>query len=206
MNHHQENFARHLPEKPGTVQILIPLEPPRETPTSLAHVASWYGQIMHGDFLPLGLGVWGADETTRIHAIQIGNASNVISSYGAVPASWFSTQRTMAELKELSDRGELVPNGVLPKQLHEMDVAHLGNTLTIDVSGPITAACFFGLGRTGNVPTPYGIDVSETNDGRWQSTITRHGLLRDEQIGRITAPTAEIAAQLAPSLLPARGY
>lgn len=197
MNHHQENVARHL--EPGVRQKLLPFDPPFSDGDGRKTLVT---RVLSGDFLPLGLCLWGVDDRTRITRVMVGNQENLMEGYGEIPASWFSSDKSFEELKALSEEGQLLPTGVLPKRLHRMDVAHLGNTLTVQIHGAVESGCFFGLSRDGSAPPSQAIRV-EKNDrnGDWTAIAVRRGLLADEEIGRATAPSLESASTLIGSLL-----
>jgi len=97
-------------------------------------------QVLHQDFLPLGLYVQGATSDTKILRIHCGNWR--VDGDSSIPALYFSTHKTLLELERLAELGEIAP---LPWQRFEMTELCVGARWTIEVEGPLDGICLWGL-------------------------------------------------------------
>lgn len=99
-----------------------------------------------------GLWLWGADETTLVHHIQSGMQNCFKVSDVPLPGLYFEAGLSFAEFERLLEKA---PNGwrherlkaLPPIREHQrirMLATEIGNSLTLDISGPLTHAVMWG--------------------------------------------------------------
>ena len=103
-----------------------------------------------------GLWLWGADETTLIHQIKSGNQFCFILSHTGIPGLYFEAGLPFAEFEALvvrerdgshpwvHERLKSLPRPD-PHQRIRIPTAEIGNSLVIDVEGPLSHAVVWGL-------------------------------------------------------------
>ena len=153
-------------------------------------------QTVHEDFLPLGLYVQGATSDTTIQRIQCGNWR--VDGESSIPALYFSTHKTLAELQALANLGEIAP---LPWQRFEMVELYAGNRWSIELQGPLDGACLWGLTYRDRKPAEQ-VEVrrvfAETGSTEvWhEGAVVRHGLSGKQVLLCVRSPTEEGACRL----------
>jgi len=100
-----------------------------------------------------GLWLWGVDDTTLVHEMRIGTQSCYEVSGAPMPGRFFEANLSFADFERLLDppkdgwqmrRLRALPP--IPKrQRIRMNTAEIGNSLVLDVEGPITHAVLWGL-------------------------------------------------------------
>lgn len=101
-------------------------------------------------FRGFGLWLWGCDETTLVHAIRVGlqPCFSVVSA--PIAGLYFEAGLSFEAFGELVTDRELCPMRLKsalrapPHQRIRMPTAELGNTITLDVEGPIRHAVIWG--------------------------------------------------------------
>lgn len=99
-----------------------------------------------------GLWLWGADETTLIHNIKTGNQNCFSLSHVAIPGLYFEAGLSFEEFEELLEKAPAEWSHERLKKLpplaaHQrvrMLTAEVGNSLVLDVEGPLTHAVVWG--------------------------------------------------------------
>ena len=101
-----------------------------------------------------GLWLWGADESTLIHNIKVGNQTCFnVASNTPIPGLFFEAGLSWEDFEKLiepiaggwtHERLKALPP-VKPHRRIRMLTAEIGNSLTLDVEGPITHAVMWGL-------------------------------------------------------------
>lgn len=132
---------------PGARQVIVPVATFHTGHVAATQEQTWTA-IIHQQFLPLGLVVWGADPDAVITAIRVGNCAEAGLDVPGVPASFFDTGRSFDDLKRLAEMGEL--GAALPdRMILKLTVCELGNSLRITTRGRFEGAAFWGLAREG---------------------------------------------------------
>lgn len=102
-------------------------------------------------FTPMGLMIWNAPPGTMIRQFLIGNQTQVLASWDAVPTAFFSMAKSYTQLKTMIDEGYEPPNWC------DFDGLQLGNNarmLLIDSKGrPLTEEGDIQMAMWGTVPT-----------------------------------------------------
>lgn len=111
--------------------------------------------------------------------------------HGPIPASWFATKRSFAELKVLAERGELKKADV---NLEVADVLELGARVKVEIEGPMTGMCLWGLSACGPLP-PMRWDCKKTDDGAVVS-LYETDLLGEHEVFKVAAPSVDSAQDL----------
>jgi hypothetical protein len=136
-------------------------------------------------FKPLGVLIWGAAPDTLVTAIAVGNMHGGIDGYSRVPARYFETGRSLAEIERLAAAGELA--GSLPDRLllgHA--VCEYGCQVSVRTVGPFEGCCMWGL-----VPDGQYSNVLDTRIW-WEQDKESH---RAEVVGLdVTGPVLRFAA------------
>lgn len=104
--------------------------------------------IFRGD----GLWLWGTDESTLVHNLKVGNQNCFALSSVAIPGLYFQAGMTFEDFEKLleSPRDEWTHERLrrapeVPKhQAIRMLTAEVGNSIVLDVSGPLTHAVVWG--------------------------------------------------------------
>lgn len=99
-----------------------------------------------------GLWLWGADESTLVHNIKAGNQTCFAISTTAIPGLYFQAGLPFDEFEKLVDAApgdwsherlrHLPPVGA--HQRLRMFATEIGNSITLDVEGPLTHAVLWG--------------------------------------------------------------
>lgn len=138
-----ESLKRPLP---GAHQIVLDLADTQLQghPRDVKPGTSNYWTIMPSQrFLPLGVLFWGAAPETRVTAIFTGNVHGGVEHEG-VPARYFETGRSLAEIEKLAAVGEL--GGALPDRLLlRLTTCEYGSQVGVRVVGPFEGCCMWGL-------------------------------------------------------------
>lgn len=139
-------------------------------------------------FRPLGLFLAGVTGETTIRRLRCGNQSE--SNDAEIPALYFASNRSFAELKALAARGELAPPANL---VFEMDELSTGNTLSFEIRGPVTGACVWGLAYEGNRAPCERVEVSRNREGSegYAGRVLRSTLRGTEVVFEASAPTED---------------
>lgn len=104
-------------------------------------------------FRPRGLWVWGADESTLIHRLQVGNQLCFNVGAVALPALFFEAGLSFDDFNALVDSAPIEGSTlhelrkklhVSPHQLMSAPTCEVGNTLLLDVEGPLDHAVLWG--------------------------------------------------------------
>lgn len=191
--------------RPGTRQVLLGFSGVER------HLPSERGlrtlqSFVNNEFKPLGLFVWGSTNETLIHGVRVGNQSEVEVSggYGPIPASYFETGRTLAELTALAESGEL-ERAVELRQLTSMHVAFPGNSINVAIEGPFERVCMWGLVSDGppsrlvrveQQTTIGAVPEGKTAETRWLGEVIERELSGDRASLEVVGPSAEVVAQL----------
>lgn len=99
-----------------------------------------------------GLWLWGADATTRIHAIKCGNQNCFLLNHGGIPGLYFEAGMSFTDFEQLLatpqsnwSHARLRELPLIPAhQRIRMNTAEIGNSLLLDVEGPLTHAVMWG--------------------------------------------------------------
>lgn len=95
-------------------------------------------------FLPLGVLFWGAAPDTLVTSIVVGNVHGSIDGYSGVPARYFETGRSLADIERLAAAGELV--AALPDRLLlGGPVCEYNCQVSVRTVGPFEGCCMWGL-------------------------------------------------------------
>lgn len=200
------------PRPPGTRQVLVGFDfdrtcvRPATTQTSLVEVA-------HRPFLPLGLLLWGTTSDTFVQRVSVRNLCELSLSSTRLPARYFESGRSMAEVIALADRGELELT-LAERQVLEMEVAEVGNQLLVQLEGPFSDACLWGLTYTSSGPTKTATIVyqprgSKKGDGTerdregYEGSVIAHRLGGDVVTSSVWAPSEASAVALLGLVAPA---
>lgn len=139
-------------------------------------------------FRPLGLFLQGVTAESWVRNIRCGNQSQTNDQ--KLPATWFATHRSFAELKALAAKGELdVPAG----SVLEMDELSAGNSFSFEIRGPITGACLWGLVYDHDRVPCERVEVRRKTEGECgcEGRVLRSSLRGHEIAFEVTAPTEE---------------
>lgn len=141
----QQQWARPPEPFPSAVSFTCHAGP------NAVHRRDWI-VFPHNLFRGEGLWLWGADATTRIHAIQCGNQNCFLQNYGGMPGLYFEAGLSFAEFEQLLEtprerwthaRLRALPP-IADHQRIRMATAEIGNSLRLDVEGPLTHAVMWG--------------------------------------------------------------
>jgi len=135
-------------------------------------------------FLPLGLFVSGVTDQTTIGRIRVSNQGQDNGS--PIPALWFQTRKSFAELDALAKAGEIV---VPDSSFFQMDALEPGCHLRFEARGPIASACAWGLVYDRGARLKQRLSVTKQPDGSHLGKAVRHGLRGEEVLLEVTAPT-----------------
>lgn len=100
-----------------------------------------------------GLWLWGTDESTLVHNIKAGNQNCFSISHTAIPGLYFEAGIPFSEFEKLIEKrpGEWSHERLRelpPMKAHQhirMLTVEIGNSIVLDVEGPITHAVMWGL-------------------------------------------------------------
>lgn len=193
------------PFDPNLRQLVVGFELPPPAVTR-AYPAGRLTQVLtafsyaHG-FKPLGLLFWGATEDTFVVERRVGNQSQHLNS-SKIPARWFESGRSFAELEALAEAGEL--GAVMAQDLRRvlpMDTIYSGVMLSVHVEGPFESLCVWGVlpsEREGLL----GVEVDEAVGAeKAVARVYRQRVLDREILFEATAPAEEDAVRLAQSFI-----
>lgn len=198
--------------RPGTRQILLSF--PGGDVIQSAGNKSTHHTFVYQAFLPLGLLLWGATDETFVKRIRIGSTSDGdLASWGegAIPGRYFEARKSFAELQRLAELGELI-GAVDAMQVLQMREAEPGCQITVDIDGPVTQFCMWGLTHDGESLPPKlarvvyqrkqgPIRPEEPELGSWLGEVIERRLSGDTPVFEVEAPTAEVAASLISTFL-----
>ncbi len=161
-------------------------------------------QTVHQEFLPLGLYVQGATSETTIHAIQCGNWR--VDGDSSIPALYFATHKTLAELEQLAELGEIAP---LPWQRFEMVELYAGNRWSIELQGPLDGVVLWGLcwrdGKPSEKVEVRRVKAMDASEEWHEGGVVRTGLSGREPLLSVRSPTEEGVCRLLAAWRAARG-
>jgi hypothetical protein len=164
-------------------------------------------QVAHRPFLPLGLFIWGAKDETTVERCVVGSQHEGSITQEPIPARYFETGRTLAELEALADKGELELS-LEQRHVIEMEVAEVGNSVSVAIKGPFENVCFWGLTYAQRGPRlTQRIEPAEWQrelaEGRGQAQVSgfrgqviQHHLGGDRVISNVYAPSEESVCRL----------
>jgi hypothetical protein len=136
-------------------------------------------------FRPLGLFLQGVTAESWVRNIRCGNQSQTNDQ--KLPALWFATHRSFADLKALAANGELeVPAG----SVLEMDELVAGNSFSFEVKGPITGACLWGLIYAHDRIPCERVEVRKEGES-FEGRILKSTLRGNEVSFEVTAPSED---------------
>ena len=194
MKERAEQSGKALP--PGTKQIVLgesALGANGKRPE--VGVRPHLSQTVHQYFLPLGLYVQGATSETTIRRINCGNWR--VDGDSSIPALYFSTHKTLAELQALAELGEIAP---LPWQRFEMVELYVGNRWSIEFEGPFDGACLWGLcwrdGKPGELVEVRQVPGVNGEKGWHEGCVVRMGLSGRDPLLSVRSPTEEGVCRL----------
>lgn len=103
-------------------------------------------------FRPEGLWLWGTESSTRLYDIKVGNQTGYSISHVALPGLYFQAGLSFAEFEALLEKApvdwshaRLRELPVIPEhQRIRLNTAEVGNTIVLDVEGPLTHAVMWG--------------------------------------------------------------
>lgn len=103
-------------------------------------------------FRPEGLWLWGADETTIVHDMKVGNLTGFTISHVPLPGLFFQAGLSFKEFEALLEsppenwsHARLRERPDIPShQKIRLNVAEIGNNIVLDVEGPLTHAVMWG--------------------------------------------------------------
>lgn len=196
---------------PGTHQVLFTFKRDKKAEKQLALSALHSGVIALSEtaqrpFLPLGLFVWGATADTLVERVLIGRQHEASLTQHPIPARFFETGRSMAELQALADAGELVLS-VEQRRVIEMEVAEVGNNISLAVRGPFEDVCLWGLTYSQQwplltqviepveKPITFGVELGPDWKG-FRGRVIEHHLGGDRVISHVYAPSEQSVCQL----------
>mgnify|MGYP001581685854 CR=1 FL=1 len=150
---------------------------------------------VHADFLPIGLYVQGATSDTTIRRIHCGNWR--VDGDSSIPALYFATHKTLAELERLAELGEIRP---LPWQRFEMVELYAGNRWSIEFEGPLDGVCLWGLAYRDGKPSEL-VEVREVRgqggeEGWHEGAVVRNGLSGKQVLLSVKSPTEDGVCRL----------
>jgi hypothetical protein len=104
-------------------------------------------------FRPEGLWLWGADETTLVHDIKVGNLTGFTLSHVALPGLFFEAGCSFEDFQKLLEappedwsHARLRERPSIPShQKIRLNIAEIGNNILIDLEGPLTHAVMWGM-------------------------------------------------------------
>ena len=104
-------------------------------------------------FRPEGLWLWGADETTIVHDMKVGNLTGYKLSHVPLPGLFFQAGLSFKDFEALLEdppenwsHARLRERPAIPShQKIRMNVAEIGNNIVLDVEGPLTHAVMWGV-------------------------------------------------------------
>lgn len=116
--------------------------------TQRRDLIAWPQSLFRGE----GLWLWGTDETTLVHRILVGNQNCFMVMTGSIPGLYFEAGLAFDDFAALLDNppadwscARLTQAPEVPKhQRIRMLTAEVGNTVLLDVEGPITHAVMWG--------------------------------------------------------------
>lgn len=187
----------------GTSQLLLPME---LGPTCQPGYCMTLTSTVQVKFLPLGLLLWGATAETWVTNIRVGNRYEGCADFTSrIPGRYFAASKTMRQLIELAELGEL-EGAVEPRQILTMSEAAPGTHVGFDVEGPLDAACFWGISQTGPMLPLRARITEETVQGplrpeerretRFVGVIIESRLGGDETVFEASGPTPESVSTL----------
>ena len=191
---------------PGTAQVLFTFASSRapKGPASLRLPGSTLclSQQVMRPFLPLGLFVWGATAESSVESIRIGaQHEGTVTTY-PIPARYFETGRSMAELQALADAGELeLSLDVGATEINdEMEVADVGHSVSVTLGGPFEDVCLWGLTYAQRWPllTQRIVADGDGKDavGGFHGQVIEHHLGGDRIISNVYAPSEDSVCRL----------
>lgn len=195
------------PSLPGIKQVLLTFNEGNFLPFSAyGRTIDTHVSQVQLPFLPKGLIIWGATGDTLVHGVKVGNMSEVeISGLAPIPGRYFEQGLSFADVERLAESGELDLNLAARQQL-DMSEAAPGTQISVAISGPYdrfvvwgtTYARYDGPHRLATVAQ---LDNSTMFSGRLDE-VRLSGL---QTLLNVTAPSAEVAAQLLVGLAGYRG-
>lgn len=190
--------AKHLP--PGTRQLLLSfdIDEPSRTLSRHAGANVWLTQQVFRPFYPRGLWLWGTTKETFVHRVMVGNMSEIESSSSRIPGRYFESSVSFDRLMALAEQGEL-EDVALPRQVFaDMETAHPGMMVGVNISGPFEQIALWGLTYKGHGPIKRA-DVVAAGD-EWQARIVALALGGEDLLAEATGPSPEIVTRLALAL------
>lgn len=188
----------------GTKQVLIAFRTPDYEPHR-EHWSCTMSAEVRTPFLPLGLFLWDVTDATFVVRVMIGNLIQAENNGSPIPGRYFTANYTFEELQQLAARGELELS-IEQRQVLEMSEARPGSLLTLQMRGPFTQACLWGLTYSGDGPTLHASIERRPSYGDEPSGYTGRLLerrLRGEVLlGDVTAPTEASVCALIAALRP----
>ena len=175
----------------GTKQVLIGFPTPNLRTDGLHYLTA----AVYRSFLPRGLLLWGAKDSTRVHEIKVGNQiEGTITLNTGIPGRYFAAGKSFEELEALAELGEL-EGSVEPRQVLEMQEAAPGVSLRVVLSGPYDSLCLWGLTYAKGSSRGYVTKVVQTGLG-WKGTMIERRLDGEHPVFEAEGPTAEVVATL----------
>ncbi len=195
---------------PGTAQVLFTFPssraPQGQASLRLPGSSLCLTQHVMRPFLPLGLFVWGATAESTVESIRVGAQHEGTITAHPMPARYFETGRSMAELRALAEAGELELT-VEERQVLEMEVADVGHQVSVCIKGPFEDVCLWGLTYAqrwplltqtieyASSPVTFGVDLGENWSG-FRGRVIEHHLGGDRVISNVYAPSEDSVCRL----------
>ncbi len=190
--------------RPGTKQVLLSFPIPHSVGS--AGMTMNHQVMVTGPFVPLGLLFWGATEDTYVRNVRVGNTFAVDINHieARIPARYFETGRTFADLLALADAGEL-QGAIEPRQVIQMAQADLGNMIGVQVEGPFESFCMWGLTGEGRLPLLVRVDrqvkqgplrPEEPPLESWLGEVIERELAGDRVAFEVEGPSPEVVSGL----------
>jgi hypothetical protein len=132
---------------PGARQVVVPFVKCSGRALGPDSTTLWRASPMM-EVLPLGLVVFDAAADAVVLSIGVGNQSHGIASYEGVPARYFGSNLSFAQLEKLAEAGEL-GKSQLDRCLFELGLCEVGNTLRVETTGEMGAIAVWGLQHDG---------------------------------------------------------
>lgn len=154
-----------------------------------------YAEQVQTPFLPKGLIIWGADETTLVHGVKVGNVTELeIGGYAPIPGRYFESGRTFEDIQRLADAGEL-ELALESRQRLEMTEASPGVQVCVSISGSYDRFCLWGTTYAHGAPFRRA-SVEATERGTFIGRVDEVGLGGIRTVLDVAAPDASTAAEL----------